>query len=74
VKNSRQVVIFFDAFPDHLPSISKHFPNIHFYPQKYVDLKMRLLLTATGRIYSLFVAKSTEDWGIKPILAMPGFW
>ena len=42
---------------------------------------MRALSIVASRIYALFVAKSTSvpglgvgGWGVKPILAMPGFW
>ena len=37
---------------------------------------MRALSIVASRIYALFVAKSTSvpGLGVKPILAMPGFW
>ena len=70
-------IITFPQKCDLIPSISDHFPRNHFDPPKYVDLRAFYWLSRVA--FTHFLSRNPPvcqecGVGVKPILAMPGFW
>ena len=70
-------IITFPQKCDHIPSISDHFPRNHFDPPKYVHLRAFYWLSRVA--FTHFLSRNPPvcqecGVGVKPILAMPGFW
>ena len=64
---------------DHSPPISVHFPRNYFDPPKYVCLRAFCQLSRVAFTHILSPNPlERQDWGVgrgvKPTLAMPGFW